>query len=262
MTNIVGSPGHVEVVGRLGAVTLDELNDAAALLRRVDRKYIVDDGQLAALIDVLSPRLAALDIDGRRSFAYESVYFDTPELDCFQDAAHRRRHRCKVRTRTYLDTATSMLEVKRRGVRDVTIKQRRSHLFDERSTLNHEAAAFVDGTLDRPGWARTLVPTLTTCYRRTTLVDLDDVARVTVDAELECTDRAGRSVALDGEYVLETKSNGHPSATDRQLWAMGIRPETISKFATGLAALQPELPSNKWHRTLRRHFSEPVLIEF
>lgn len=246
--------GFVGQVDRLASVTLDELNDAAALQQRVDRKYIVDRVQLAALVDTLGFRLAVLDIDGTRSFAYESTYFDTLELDCFRAAAHKRRRRFKVRTRSYLDAETSMVEVKTRGSRDVTVKQRRSHPFDERTRMNDGAEAFVDDTLGRPGMAGTLVPTLTTSYLRTTLVDLDDVARVTIDAGLCCTDWVGRSVGLDGAYVLETKSSGQPSATDRQLWAMGIRPEKISKFGTALAALHPELPSNKWHRTLQRHF--------
>ena len=95
---------------------------------------------------------------------------------------------------------------------------------------------------------------MTTAYRRTTLVDLDDIARVTIDANLRCMDWTGRSVGLVDDFIVETKSGGSPSATDRQLWAAGLRPEKISKFGTGLAALHPELPSNKWHRTLQRHF--------
>ena len=41
---------------------------------------------------------------------------------------------------------------------------------------------------------------------------------------------------------------------DRLLWANGHRPASISKFGTGLAALRPGLPRNKWSRVLRRHF--------
>ena len=39
-----------------------------------------------------------------RDFAYESVYFDTPDLLSFRMAAQPRRRRFKLRTRTYLDT--------------------------------------------------------------------------------------------------------------------------------------------------------------
>jgi hypothetical protein len=45
-----------------------------------------------------------LEIDGARSFAYDSTYFDTPDLDAYLLAATRRRRRFKVRTRTYVDS--------------------------------------------------------------------------------------------------------------------------------------------------------------
>ena len=52
--------------------------------------------------------------------------------------------------------------------------------------------------------------------------------------------------------VLETKSGSTAGPLDRHLWANGIRPSRISKFATGMAALCPELPANRWHSTLGR----------
>ena len=248
------SSSPLDLVGRLASVSLAEMNDAAALQQRIDRKYIVDHHQLGELVHHLGSRLAALEIDGTRSFGYESTYFDTLDLRCFHDAARKRRRRFKVRTRTYLDTDTSMLEIKERGRAGITLKQRCPHRFDDRAALDAESEAFIDGVVGQPGLATTLFPTLTTRYRRTTLVDLDDIARVTIDDGLRCADWNSREVRLDDRYILETKSSGRPSVTDRRLWAMGIRPAKISKYGTGLAALHPELPSNKWHRTLQRHF--------
>jgi hypothetical protein len=31
----------------------------------------------------------------------------------------------------------------------------------------------------------------------------------------------------------------------------------MSKYATGLAALRPDLPANRWSAVLRRHFATP-----
>ena len=48
---------------------------------------------------------------------------------------------------------------------------------------------------------------------------------------------------------------GEPdAAADRLLWRGCIRPMRISKYATGLAALRPDLPDGPWRRALRRHF--------
>ena len=52
------------------------------------------------------------------------------------------------------------------------------------------------------------------------------------------------------EAVVETKAGAHASRADRVLWALGHRPQPISKYATGLAALREDLPGNRWHRLL------------
>lgn len=66
---------------------------------------------------------------------------------------------------------------------------------------------------------------------------------------------------LAGLALVETKTAGPPCAVDRALWRLGYRPVTISKYCTGLAALAPELPANKWNRVLRRHFDwTPVRV--
>jgi len=77
---------------------------------------------------------------------------------------------------------------------------------------------------------------------------------LTCDENLICEDWEENKVSLS-HFVFETKSAGPPSFFDRLLWTHGIRPVRISKFCTGLAALHPELPSNKWRRTLNRYFS-------
>lgn len=242
----------------LTTVTLGELNAVAALQERVDRKYVLTQEQTARLVAELGSRLAVLDMGGRRSFGYRSVYFDTESLESYLAAAHRRRRRFKVRTRCYLDTNTAMLEVKTRGARNQTIKHRQIHEVEHCDLLGQDGRAFVNQVTGRDGLGAMLRPTLTSSYRRTTLVDRDDVARLTIDSQLRCTDWRNRQIHLADRVVVETKSAGAPSAADRWLWAHHIRPEKISKYGTGLAALHPELPSNKWHRTLKRHFTAPA----
>lgn len=246
---------------RLAAVDpigLAQLDASASLLTRVDRKYVLTSAELEGLLDAISHRVAALEIDANREFTYQSVYFDTPELEFYLAAAHRRRRRCKVRTRGYLDAGEAMLEVKTKGPRGETIKVRQAHDFTQRRSLDRAATSYVDEVLGQPGLGGRLVPTLTSSYRRITLVDLDDVARVTVDRYLRCSDERGSSLSMDHLVIVETKSSGTPSFCDRWLWANGRRPEQLSKFGTSLGALRPELPSNKWHRTIVRHFADSI----
>lgn len=237
----------------LAPVGLDELNALAALQTRVDRKYVLPLTALAALHDALPAGTRRLVIDDADTFGYESVYFDTPELDAFHLAAGRRRRRFKVRTRTYCDTGGSWLEVKTRGPRGTTVKTRREHDEAGRAEIG-EGLPFVRQTLHEQGVHLphdvTLVPTLTTRYDRRTLF-LPDGARLTVDTGLEWHG-ATTAVGVPAHAVVETKSTAGACAADRALWTLGHRPTRISKYATGLIVLDPTLSARPWRRTLRR----------
>jgi VTC domain len=253
----VNEVGRVSTVSSLADVarhlSLEDLNEHVELLTRTDRKYIVDPDLLGRLLASNVDRLAVLDIDGRREFGYESVYFDTADLRLYRDAATSRRIRFKVRTRLYRDAGIVVLEVKAKDGRGQTIKSRLDYAIEDRHRLTVVAREFVDELAACPGIAATLEPVLTTRYLRATLVDLTHGSRFTVDRGLVCTAPGGTSIGLD-EMIIETKSEGATSPIDRWLWQQGVRPVRISKYCTALAAMRPELPANKWHRTLARHF--------
>lgn len=241
----------------LGTVTLAELDAHAALLTRVDRKYVVP---LAAADDLLR-RLAAvpggarvLDVDGRRVFAYRSVYLDTPDLLTYRQAARRRPRRFKVRTRSYLDADEHWLEVKVRDRRGRTVKERLPRAAA--STDDDVAVRFTREVLTRHQHVLpetlALQLVLTTTYRRVTVWLPGDGARLTLDTGLACRGAGGTAV-LPGRAVVETKTAGASSTADRLLWAAGHRPVRISKYATAMAALHADLPANRWAAVLRRH---------
>lgn len=239
---------------RFAPIGLDELVVEAGLLTRVDRKYVMSVDAARSLLGALDPQTRALDLDGVRSSAYESVYFDTPDLLSFHLAAQSRRRRFKVRTRTYVESHTAFLEVKTRGARRATVKDRIEYEPQRRSMLTVDALDFAADALDavgvEPRRATELRPRLTTRYRRATLLSSDG-ARCTVDTELAWHDVDGRVLTAPHLVIVESKSAAGASVIDRTLWRAGIRPARISKYGTGLAALHPELPRAKWSRLLR-----------
>ncbi|MDU0292941.1 polyphosphate polymerase domain-containing protein [Saccharothrix longispora] len=243
-------------LARLAPVGLAELIDRAALQTRVDRKYLVPVDALPRLLGGLPADTRVLDVDGARTFHYESVYFDTPLLTSFHCAAYRRRRRFKVRTRTYLDSAQCWLEVKISGARGSVTKHRLPYHPRDCGTV-HPGRAFIDEALDRESLGSTtdspFDAVLITDYRRATLLLPDDVGRVTIDTGLTWRDEHS-VLRLPGLAVVETKSPSAATPVDRVLWQSGLRPVRISKYATGLAALRHDLPDAPWRRTLRRHF--------
>ncbi len=249
------------VSAALAPISLAELIASAALLTRVDRKYALDRRDAEAVLADLDPTTRVLEIDGQRAAAYESVYFDTPELLSYRMAAHARRRRFKLRTRSYLDSDEAWLELKTRGARSTTVKDRMPYDILQRDVLTAEARSYADEALDDLGVdAPVLRPTLITRYDRTTLAVPDrsvpsSKSRATVDTDLTWEDQYGTELRRPDLVIIETKSGARTSEVDRLLWRHGHRPTTISKFGTGLAAMRADLPSNKWSRVLRRHFA-------
>ena len=218
-----------------------------AQAQRRDRKYILSMDNVGRFVAGFPQATMALCIDGSREFGYESMYFDTDDLMCFSLAAKSRRRRFKVRTRHYLATDEQWLEVKTRGPRSLTIKDRTRF----------------DGCLD-PEWvemvlairgignvhAEKLVPTADVSYTRSTLV-LPDFSRVTIDWNLRWHSYEATR-AISDLVIVETKTTSSAGDADRWLWNHSVRPCRLSKYATGMALLFPTLPTNRWHQTLAR----------
>ncbi len=235
-------------------IGLDELNSVAGLQTRVDRKYVVSlDTAHQALGDVAG-RLVALEIDNRRGFQYQSLYFDTPDFASYRGAATRRRRRFKVRVRSYVESGATALEVKTRSGRGETVKARMEYRPTDIEMLTPEACRFVDETLESPELAGRLLPTMWTAYSRSTLLDIDDKSRITIDRCLQARTVGGPWRPLTDRVIIETKSSAGATPLDRALWSRHVRPVAISKFALAMATDHQSLPANRWNRVLRDHF--------
>ncbi|SEP23251.1 polyphosphate polymerase domain-containing protein [Trujillonella endophytica] len=244
---------QLRAAAALAPVGLEELVARAARQTRIDRKYVLPLAAADRLVAELGRTGGArvLDSAGARDFGYASLYLDTPDLAGYHLAARGRRRRFKVRRRTYLDSGDAYVEVKTRGARGTTVKQR---VPDD-----GDAAGFVEAALAAAGHGAVrshhLSPVLHTAYRRTTLLLPATDDRVTVDTELTWWLPGAAALTLPGLAVVETKTGSGVSAADRLLWRSGHRPARVSKYGTGLAALRGDLPDNRWWPVLRRHFT-------
>ena len=246
-------------VAALPSIDLDELIGRGSLLTRTDRKYALSTADAAMALELVDPTSTrVLEIDGVQNLGYTSVYLDSMGLDTFLLAARERRRRFKVRTRRYESNGAAFLEVKTR-FREQTVKHRLpgERLIDGR--LGEAGAGFVAGTLRDAGVRNVavggLTPSLRVDYRRVTLFHEPTESRVTIDTGLTWWDvRTGEWLSRPELAIIETKSAGRPAGMDRLLRSLGHRPDRISKYATALAAMHPQLPSTKWRRVLRQHF--------
>ena len=170
-------------------------------------------------------------------------------------------------TITYLDSGLCFLPVKTNGSREATVKDRFKYDPDDADRITPDGRLFVIERLVESGTcspdearmiAEALVPVMDSTYSRTTLHLPHDEARATFDTELtwDLFDPDGRrlktGVSVGHLHVVETKNPSTASPTDRLLWRQGHRPAHISKYATGMALLYANLPTNRWHRTIMR----------
>ena len=213
---------------------------------------------LPALLDRLPARLAALDIDGRRIFDYESVYFDTRELHALPPP--RAGQTQALQGPDAAATATPATRCSRsssRVARGQTVKERLPYDFQRRGELTREGRAFLDAVVGRAygSHGADAWPGLTTAYRRATLVDLERRSRLTIDVNLGWSDRWS-SHRADHLALIESKSLSGRGPVDALLRLMGVRPVRMSKYCLGVASFVVRRAAGSL--LFRQLFSTPV----
>jgi hypothetical protein len=231
----------MDALDSLRPITLEALEERAALLRRVDTKYLVAQADLTVLIEELARDHDVLEIDGQRRFSYRSVYFDTPDMRAFHDHVNGVRPRFKLRTRCYLDADTCQFEVKLKREDDETSKRQMPYPPAQAEQLTPEAIEFVAENLAEAGIAPAgeLRPQLSTEFDRVTLVARDGSSRITSDTSLRLLRLPGGAArTMDASLALvETKSEDGGGRADELLRGAGFAPVSISKYRTGVDLL-------------------------
>ena len=223
-------------------VSLEELDQRAALLRRVDHKYAVSLERLRELARGLQSDHQILEIEGRRTFGYRSAYFDTPERRCFLDHVEDRVPRFKARTRMYEDTGQCVFEVKLKRTEDETDKRQVDHDLCATRRLTPEARECLEEALMAVALAvpDDLEHSLTTSFSRVTLAARRGSERLTCDLGVALGGATGQTVHLhDGLVLVETKSENGESPADALLADLRVKPLSLSKYRVGIALLDP-----------------------
>lgn len=250
------------LTGSFAPITLEQLDKAAAMLERLDQKYVVPEPALRRAAALLAPDFEVLEIDGRREFTYETCYFDDAERHSYFDHHQGRRQRMKVRVRKYLDAQLCFVEVKLKDKRGVTIKRRLDYALDKYGTLDAAALRHVRDSyraLYGRDFTFDLVAVIEMRYRRVTLVARQGGERMTIDSDVEFFG-GGRSCSTGSErFIVETKSANGNGIADKVLRALHQHPtQRCSKYCVGMAALQEVDRHNRFLPALRRLDAVPA----
>lgn len=168
---------------RMPTLDLDRIA-AVRLMNRVDTKYLVDEALCMELLERAADQYYVQIIDDCRACRYATLYYDTPQWDMYHMHHNRRLTRQKIRTRTYVETGVTYLEVKNKSNKGRTHKRRMAldrSLFAAAAT-DTAAADFL--RREARYAPETLSPSLATRFVRVTLVNRAMTERLTIDFDL------------------------------------------------------------------------------
>jgi hypothetical protein len=224
----------------------------ARLMNRVDTKFLVPAYLLDACLRGLEHHYSILEIDGRRRFTYDTLYFDTPERQLYLDHHNGKLNRFKLRIRHYRETGDSFLEVKKKNNRDRTIKNRLP--LTSQTVASSRVVPFLEEQLGRP--VAGMLPALFVGYRRMTFMSAQGTERITVDTGLGFYSADRRSgLCLPDVAVFEVKYDRKVPFSPflECLGQLGCRPVQFSKYCIGTSLLfGHECKTNRFKPLLRR----------
>ena len=249
-------PEIQRIIDSFSSVCLSDTIQMAGLMDRTDSKYVITESRLSDVLPDCHSMYQVLEIDGQRSFRYETMYFDTPDLLFYHEHHAGKLNRRKVRIRQYLDSGRHFLEVKHRLNKGNTVKSRLGLATPAPENISALAdPAFCDaGELP----IKLLTPVLRIAYERITLVNLANAERVTIDQDISFSNDSDVR-RLDGLIIAEVKQQGkHPSHFKQLMRKAGIREGSVSKYCLGTMLLNGRIKRNRFKARLEKILSLTV----
>ena len=247
---------------RLASISLSEM-ESVKLMDRTDTKFLLPRRRIPALLHALLKNYRILEVDGHRLSAYETLYFDTPDLRSYHDHQCGRLNRYKVRQRHYIQSKLLFTEVKHKTNKGRTIKQRiRGHVVHapekvptRLAELDDVSRLFVHQlTAHR---LPDLHPVLWVGYQRITLVSCTSVERITLDLGLSF--QAGeRTKDFANLAIAEVKQDSRQHSEFISLMKRnGVRSGSLSKYCLGMVSLHGAIKQNRFKPQL--HHLQKIL---
>ncbi|MCR5351435.1 MAG: polyphosphate polymerase domain-containing protein [Bacteroidales bacterium] len=243
-----------EALEAISPIYLGEM-DSIKLMNRTDTKYLTTERTLTGILaDAAARGYRALETEGTKISSYDTLYYDTPGLQMFLDHHNRRLFRQKVRTRVYVDSGQTFLEIKRKNNHGRT-KKKRTEIAPDR--FKNFAADPATEELMRNYSAfpaAILRPAVETVFRRITLVNAAKTERLTIDTAL-CfiNHRTGREASLQDTVIIELKQDGRARSEMRDiLLNRRVKPIRVSKYCVGTTLTDDSVKHNRFKLKIRK----------
>ncbi len=234
------------------AITLEEM-DAVKLMNRIDTKYVVTLDKLVEVLSLAAPGYRVLSVEGKLVNRYDTLYFDTPDIEMYRTHQRGKLVRQKVRTRTYVESEQSFLEIKRKNNKGRTRKSRIPIPGSLVADFSSDGKASEFLASHSAYTSSMLRPTLYTRFRRVTLVSNALTERLTIDTALAFENvTTAVSAVLPEVAILELKQDGRCySLIAEVLRACHVHPFRLSKYCAGTALTNSGAPQCRIKQKIR-----------
>jgi len=239
------------------------LEDAArvSFLHRYDTKFVFGTEGVPGFLNAIKDTYSLLEIEGITAQAYNTFYFDTPDLLCFNLHHNKRARRFKFRTRKYMSNGKIYNEIKQKLNTGKTVKfrQRRDAMnteppvlppLDDLSVFDESFTAL----LGKNGYGNIgkLVPTLHVFFNRLTFLNNRFAERMTLDLGLGYG-FGGTELKLHETAIVELKRERGPEQTVAQGYFRSIHkcPSGFSKYTIGISLTHGEAKKNRFLPKIR-----------
>ncbi|MEX1188290.1 MAG: polyphosphate polymerase domain-containing protein [Bacteroidia bacterium] len=230
------------IVSKFSPISLDGM-DRVRLLKRTDKKYLMNIEMLSVFLEPLSDDYFVLEHVNKRILHYETQYFDTENLDLYNMHLHGKGRRYKVRRRFYSDSKIRFFELKTRTNQGKTEKTR-VLTPDNDAILKTQELELLQNEL--PFAPELLHPTLLTGYDRITLVNKTSNERVTIDLSLHF-EKGDDKAEIQNLVIVEVKQAEKALTPALEaLRDLRQKPGGISKYCLGLISTLPQLSFNRF----------------
>ena len=238
---------------QMPTITLDEMS-AIKLMNRIDTKFVLDDERCLELLQRAVGEYSVQIIDDIRACRYETLYYDTADYDMYRCHHNQQLTRQKIRTRTYVESKITFIEVKNKTNKGRT-KKKRIRLPEEYFARVADHAPAAEFLTERANYApEEVMPALKTSFDRITLVNKARTERLTIDMNLRFENVRGKKgeVGLDGLVIVELKQDGmcHSPMKDILL-DLRVKPMKVSKYMLGTVLSDAEVKRNRYKAKVR-----------
>lgn len=238
-----------EVLNSFSSICLSQMENVK-LMNRVDEKFIIPIHKIDAILEAAKNQYDILEINEVRMLPYESIYYDTINMDLYYSHMRGRVNRYKIRLRNYLNSNLSYLEIKFKNNKGRTIKSRIESEYSPEVINTQENASFINSVAKLN--ASDLQSTVSVTYKRVTLINKFDAERTTLDFDLAFTNN-DKEKKYSKFVIIEVKQDKLKKSPIKDIIkAEGIREGSISKYCMGIICLDNTIKQNTFkHKMLK-----------